>query len=204
MAYSDIAYPYIEVDDNCSLAIPLEEIKSYLKLSDYNNVVDDELSLMCRSALDYAEKYTRQYFSVKTITTNRCFWGEFRNGNLSSAFTLRRSPLREVESITYTDTDGNEQVLSEDNYKVAKIQNGYSKIILTGSDLPEVIEDMFPIEIKFKVGREAPPDDIKSALLQHIASMWLNRGDCDDDTYNRCPAICKQIYKKYKIIEVGA
>lgn len=196
--YKEIAYPYIETRLNDSPVIDLSEIKSYLKLNSNNNVVDSELALLCETALDYAEKYSRQFFSLKTVTTNRCFWGEFRNGIFNSIFTLRRCPLISVESIKY-----NDNILDKNCYKIIKLNNQYSQIILIGN-LPTIEEDMFPIEITFKAGRETLPNDIKLAMLQHIASMWMNRGDCDNDTYNKCPKISKDIYKKYKIIEVGA
>lgn len=202
--YQDIAYPYIEntITQN-TLPIPLSEIKEYLKLNSNNNVVDNELTLMMNTAIEYAEKYSRQYFTKKTVTTNRCFWGEIRNNNFMNSFTLRRCPLISVTSIKYLNEDEEEVTLSPDNYRVTKINNGYSRITFKG-DLPEVCEDLFPIEITFVAGREQLPNDIKTAILQHIASMWLNRGDCDNDDYNKCPKICKDIYKKYKIIEVGA
>lgn len=196
---NDIAYPYIETavkDDE--IAIPLEEIKSYLKLSPNNVVVDNELTLMCATALAYAEKYSRQFFTPKKVVTSRCFWGEFRNGVFNSVFTLRRSPLISVDEIKYDD----ENILCPKKYKVIKKQGYYSEVILTG-DMPELCNDWLPIEITFTAGYEKVPQDIKLAMLQHIASMWMNRGDCDNDTYNKCPKISKDIYKKYKIIEVG-
>lgn len=196
---NEMAYPYIENEIEATPAIPLAEIKSYLKLSENNNFIDAELTLMCSTALSYAEKYSRRYFTPKTVTTNRCFWGEFRNGIFNSVFTLRRSPLQEVVSIKFDD----ENVLEKENYKVMKNQNGYSEIILNGN-LPELKNDWFPIEITFIAGYKELPNDIKLAMLQHIASMWMNRGDCDDDKYNKCPKISKDIYKKYKIIEIGA
>lgn len=195
----EMAYPYIESEIEETIAIPLSEIKSYLKLGEHNESVDGELTLMCSTALAYAEKYTRQFFTRKRVTTNRCFWGEFRNGEVNSSFTLRRSPLVEVESIKFDD----DNVLETENYKVLYKQGNYSEIMLKDT-LPELENDWFPIEITFIAGYEKIPNDIKLAMLQHIASMWINRGDCDDDTYNKCPKISKDIYKKYKIVEIGA
>ena len=194
----DIAYPYIENKIEDTPAIPLEEIKTYLKLGEYNDSVDEELTLMCETALLYAEKYSRRIFVPKKITTSRCFWGELRNGSYYRMFTLRRSPLLEVESIKYDD----DKTLGKENYKVLDVKNSYATIHLMG-ELPELEYAWFPVEITFKAGYSELPSDVKLAMLQHIASMWMNRGDCDNDTYNKCPKISKDIYKKYKIIEVG-
>lgn len=195
---NDMAYPYIYQEEAETPAIPIDEIKKYLKLNQYNVALDEELSLMCATALSYAEKYTRQFFVKKSVTTTRCFWGEMRNGLFNKVFTLRRCPLVEVESIKYDD----DKVLPAENYKVIKKAGNYGQIILCGN-LPELETEWMPIEIKFVAGYEKLPYDIKLAMLQHIASMWMNRGDCDNDTYNKCPKISKDIYKKYKIMEVG-
>lgn len=195
---NDMAYPYIYQEEAETPAISIDEIKKYLKLNQYNVALDEELTLMCATALSYAEKYTRQFFVKKTVTTTRCFWGEMRNGLFNKVFTLRRCPLVEVESIKYDD----DKELPAENYKVIKKAGNYGQIILCGN-LPELETEWMPIEIKFVAGYEKLPNDIKLAMLQHIASMWMNRGDCDNDTYNKCPKISKDIYKKYKIMEVG-
>lgn len=195
---NDMAYPYIYQEEADVPAIPIDEIKKYLKLNQYNVALDEELTLMCATALSYAEKYTRQFFVKKSVTTTRCFWGEMRNGLFNKVFTLRRCPLVEVESIKYDD----DNELPAENYKVIKKAGNYGQIILCGN-LPELETEWMPIEIKFVAGYEKLPNDIKLAMLQHIASMWMNRGDCDNDTYNKCPKISKDIYKKYKIMEVG-
>ena len=195
---NDMAYPYIYQEEAETPAISIDEIKKYLKLNQYNVAVDEELKLLCNTALAYAEKYSRQFFVEKSVTTSRCFWGEMRNGIFSRSFTLRRCPLVSVESIKYDD----DKELPAENYKVIKKAGNYGQIILCGN-LPELETEWMPIEIKFVAGYEKLPNDIKLAMLQHIASMWMNRGDCDNDTYNKCPKISKDIYKKYKIMEVG-
>ena len=194
----DIAYPYIETRVADTPAISIDEIKSYLKLNSYNVAVDDELALMCQVALDYAQKYTRRLFVPYIVETKRCFWGELRNGDFKQMFMLRRGPVKEIVSITYDE----DNELDAGLYKLAQNPNGYARVLLS-NDVPTLETDWFPISIVFKAGYCALPSDVKLAMLQHIASMWMNRGDTDNDTYNKCPKISKDIYKKYKIMEVG-
>ena len=199
--YKDLVYPYIEHCEN-SLAIDLETIKIYLKLSPtvQDNNLDNELSLMCQTALEYAEKYSRQIFVSRTITTNRVFWGEFRNGEVQNYFTLRRTPIKSVISIKYDD----DKVLPATEYKVVNRRGNYDIInLINAGNLPEVKNDWFPIEITYVAGYTTIPNDIKQAMLYHIASMWLNRGDYDNNNL-KCPQMARDIYKKYKIIEVGS
>lgn len=196
--YKEMIYPYI-VGEAEGLAIPLVTIKRYLKLPTIADTdLDADLSLMCKTALEYAEKYTRHIFQQREVTTNRVFWGEFRNGILQEYFTLRRTPVVSVTSIKYDD----DNELSAENYKVVK-RAGNFDIIKLGDNLPSVINDWFPIEIKYQAGYETIPNDIQQAILYHIASMWLNRGDYDNNNL-KCPQMARDIYKKYKIIEVGA
>lgn len=198
--YKEIIYPYIEGSIN-ELPITLVEIKRYLKLpTEADTDLDGELTLMCHTALEYAEKYCRQIFSHRKITTNRVFWGEFRNGVLNDYFTMRRTPVRSITSIKYDD----DNTLSTENYRLIKRAGNFDQIALLKTDnLPEVKNDWFPIEITYEAGYETMPYDIKQAILYHIASMWLNRGDYDNNNL-KCPQMARDIYKKYKIIEIGS
>lgn len=198
--YEEIIYPYIE-GNIANLPVSLEEIKSYLKLpTEPDRELDMELNLMCSTALDYAEKYCRQIFTKRIITTNRVFWGEFRNGKLNSYFTLRRTPARSIISIKFDD----ENELGIENYKLYKRSGNFDQIaLLNAENLPEIKNDWFPIEIKYEAGYDEIPNDIKQAILYHIASMWLNRGDYDNNSL-KCPQMARDIYKKYKIIEIGS
>lgn len=136
----------------------------------------------------------------RDITTNRVFWGEFRNGQVNTAFTLRRTPVMKLKSIKYDD----ENELDTSFYKLVKRAGDFDQIaLLHPEQLPKVENDWFPIEITYTAGYEKLPSDIKRGMLMHIASMWLNRGDYDNNNL-KCPQMAKDIYKKYKIIEIGS
>lgn len=198
--YQEIVYPYIE-GELSTIPIPLLDIKRYLKLPTVTDEdLDADLTLMCYTALEYAEKYCRQIFVERTITTNRVFWGEFRNGELQNYFTLRRTPVKEITSIKYDD----ENTLDTSFYKLVHRQGEFDVIALKDLDnLPELENEWYPIEISYKAGYTKIPKDIQQAMLYHIASMWLNRGDYDNNNL-KCPQMARDIYKKYKIIEVGS
>ena len=96
MSYNEIVYPYIEGEPK-NVIIDVKEIKAFLKLPlEPDEYLDMELVDMSATALDYAEKYCRQIFVERDITTNRVFWGEFRNGQVNTAFTLRRTPVMKL------------------------------------------------------------------------------------------------------------
>lgn len=199
MSYNEIVYPYIEGEPK-NVIIDVKEIKAFLKLPlEPDKYLDLELIDMSATALDYAEKYCRQIFVERDITTNRVFWGEFRNGQVNTAFTLRRSPVMEITSIKYDD----DNELSPSFYKLVKRRGDFDQIALLNTEqLPTIENDWFPIEITYTAGYEQLPPDIKRGMLMHIASMWLNRGDYDNNNL-KCPQMAKDIYKKYKVIEIG-
>lgn len=200
MSYNEIVYPYIEGEPK-NVIIDVKEIKAFLKLPlDPDEYLDMELVDMSATALDYAEKYCRQIFVERDITTNRVFWGEFRNGQVNTAFTLRRTPVMKLKSIKYDD----ENELDTSFYKLVRRAGDFDQIALLHTEqLPNVENDWFPIEITYTAGYEKLPSDIKRGMLMHIASMWLNRGDYDNNNL-KCPQMAKDIYKKYKIIEIGS
>lgn len=198
--YQEIVYPYIE-SDLSSIPISLETIKRYLKLPTSTDTdLDADLTLMCYTALEYAEKYCRQIFAERTITTNRVFWGEFRNGEVQNYFTLRRTPVKSITHIKYDD----DNELETSNYSLIHRRGEFDVIQLLDLDsLPELVSEWYPIEIVYKAGYTTIPSDIQQAILYHIASMWLNRGDYDNHNL-KCPQMARDIYKKYKIIEIGS
>ena len=200
MSYNEIVYPYIEGEPK-NVIIDVKEIKAFLKLPlEPDEYLDMELVDMSATALDYAEKYCRQIFVERDITTNRVFWGEFRNGQVNTAFTLRRTPVMKLKSIKYDD----ENELDTSFYKLVRRAGDFDQIALLRTEqLRKVENDWFPIEITYTAGYEKLPSDIKRGMLMHIASMWLNRGDYDNNNL-KCPQMAKDIYKKYKIIEIGS
>lgn len=211
--YSQSAYPYVVEDlsytittneetgitEVTGLPFSLEVVKSWVKLSLNNTAFDNELIGLILTAVEYAEKYTRRLVVKRKVVTQRLGWGECRNGRLSDVFTLRRSPLVEVESIKY---EGN--TLPEENYSVFYNPSGYGMIKLKG-DLPELTDDAwFPIEITFQAGYDKIPSIVLHAMKMHIASLWMNRGDTLGDNVSSCPADVRSMYKSVKINEIGA
>lgn len=201
LVYKEIAYPYIVAERGNTLPVSLVEVKSWLKLNASNTFSDAELTILINSAVDTAEALSKRLLVKRAVTTKRVFWGEFRNGLLNSFFTLRRCPIETSSVVIKYDTDN---TLDTSLYKVQDNPNDYACVKLDIENLPELEEDWFPIEITFNAGYTTLPSDLKIAILQHVASMWLNRGDCDDDKYTKIPTSSMDTYRRYRIKEIGA
>jgi len=197
----EVAYPYIVADRGSTLPVSLVEVKSWLKLNPTNEFSDTELLLLINSAVDTAEDLSRRLLVKREVTTKSIFWGELRNDLHNSFFTLRRNPIDTSSIVIKYDGDN---VIDSALYNVQERPNDYAIIDLDVANMPELTEDWFPIEITFNAGYTTIPSDLKIAILQHIASIWLNRGDCDDDHYTKIPKASMDTYRRYKIKEIGS
>jgi uncharacterized phiE125 gp8 family phage protein len=100
------------------------------------------------------------------------------------------------------------------DYKIIK-KDSFSKIIPVTQtptpDFPSVwaITDNVPqgIQISFVAGFGANatfvPDELKTAMLMHSASIYTNRGDCSPDgcSCSTAPAMALAVYNQYRILD---
>ncbi len=91
---------------------------------------------------------------------------------------LKLQPLQSVTSITYIDSNGDEQVLADTQYKVdakskpARIAPAY------GCTWPSTRDEVNAVKVRFVAGYGAPaavPKSIKQWMLLRIGSLWQNR-----------------------------
>ena len=131
---------------------------------------------MIIAATEYAEKYTKLDFITRTYETLRDVFG--------NSLELRRSPLQSVTTVEYLQ----EEVLvtvSTDVYFVTT-SNTFPRLALKENQSWPTDEDQQEqaIKITFKSGYGDDPADVPDVLhmgmLQHIAAMYENRGDCDE------------------------
>jgi len=192
-------YSYKEISRDSSEAIPLALVKEHIRASQDNSTEDELIRSYMATARLCFEGFTRRTLITTTYKTYRDIW--------QSGYEIRRSPLQTIESVKYYDTDNVLQTLDSSNYYITN-ETDYSRLIFNNDAvLPSLKNREQAIEITFKAGygdaMEDIPYDIRVALLQHIASMYENRGDCIDSVCsNLLPATASMIYSKYKIIEM--
>lgn len=193
-------YSYKEIARDSSEAIPLSLVKEHIRLSHDNTCEDELIRTYIATARLCFEAFTRRTLITTTYRTYRDIW---ENG-----YELRRSPLQSVESVKYYDTDNVLQTLDSSNYYVTD-EADYSRLIFNDDAVfPTLKNREQAIQIEFKAGYGDTmadiPADIRVALLQHIANMYENRGDCEGDfCENLLPSTARLIYSKYKIMEIA-
>lgn len=151
--------------------------KKYLRIrSDH----DDELIIQLIKAVRiYAEKYIRISLISKDIELT------YTNTALHGSITMPYPPIISINNITIIDINQNINLISQDNYALeGDILNicGYLQCAT--------------IKIEYKAGYTKVSDDIKTAMLSHMSSMYADRGNLKQGPP---PAAATATYDQYKI-----
>ncbi len=223
------AYTYKVTVPPATLPIDLATVKGYLKVTSTSD--DALITSLIESATDFAEKLTRRDFITRTYATFRDFFprwcdseGYYACGFLpvirtntfttfggNTGFNLRRSPLQSVTSVQYLVDNVLTPVPTTIYYNT--LETDYSEVLTLQDQLWPENGDirLQAITITFISGfGNAPanmPDWIQTGLLQHIAMMYENRGDCMDagggcDCLRFLPATAKALYLQNRIMNL--
>lgn len=197
------AHTYVVITPPATTPITLATAKAYLKIT----TTDDDalITALITATTDFAEKFMKKDLITKT-------WKTFRDDFFFDEIILRRSPLQTVDRFEYLVATVLTPVPAEDFYNT--VETDYSRIALVdGKQFPTDGDVRLQnIEIDFKTGfgdSEADiPEDIKTALLAHIAMLYENRGDCFNFGRVAAPKIAASvplqsavIYNQYRILD---
>jgi hypothetical protein len=214
-------YTYKITVPPAELAVSLATAKAHLKVT--SSTEDALITLYLEAAIDYAEKFTRRDLITRTYITFRDFFpapaqneGYYPCGQIPSVssgfstfssnvgFELRKSPLQSVEQIEYF----SQSVLTllDNTIYYNTIEEDYSELLtVVGKDWPTQLDQRLQaIQITFKTGFGDTETDIphgyRAAILQHVAALYANRGDCDDSSCAAMvPAAAKTFYLQNRI-----
>ena len=196
------AWPYIVTVEPSTTPLTLAETKSYLK--DPPDADDILVTCLIETVTEYAELYMKRDLITRTYKT-------FRD-DFSDCLELRRSPSQSVTSVKYF-LDSVLTTVSTDIYFLTQ-ETAFSKLALKLNQVWPTDEDNIEqaVEIIFKSGfgdtETTIPEDIRTALLQHVAALYENRGDCSCDfadtnaTQKLLPLGARLIYDMRKIRDI--
>jgi uncharacterized phiE125 gp8 family phage protein len=173
----NVAWPYVLTVPPTGLPLSLDEVKDHVKWSLADDSQDAYFKMLIKVVTEYAEKYTKREFITRTYETYR--------DTFCDNLEIRRSPLQSITTIEYL-VDGVLTTVSTDVY-FATLSNTFSRLALkagqvwpTGIDLQDQA-----VKITFKSGYGndlcSTPQALREAMLQHIAAMYANRGDCAEN-----------------------
>jgi hypothetical protein len=213
------AWSYILVTPAANLAVPLADVKTWLKVT--GTAQDAEITSLIKSATQTGENITKRDFINKTYKTFRDNFSDYSliYSNYApliprysrqpiyglSAIELGKSKLQVVNSVKYLKDDVLTLVDSSIYYVTE--ETAFSSILLVdGESWPtDVDAKAQAVEIEFVAGygvdSDSVPDDIKLAIKVHVANVFRNRGDCADDSM--LPPQAKNIYMNNRILDIA-
>ncbi len=172
---------YTLITGNEQKPVTLVEVKDYLKIDD-DDSHDTELTSLIDSATNKGEQITGRDFLDKTYKGYLdCFPFSSEIG-----IQIQKSKLQSITSIQYLvdevlTTFDSTNYYTTDKQEYAEIWLFDDKVYPTDID----INRRQAVEITFLVGYgDDPcdvPEDLKRAILGHIALLFENKGDCMDD-----------------------
>ena len=216
------AYTYKVTIPPAELPVTLAEFKMHANIT--HDLLDSLLLMYIGAATTYAENYTRRDLITRTYVTYRDFFpspglneGYYSGGRIPSGqgsnqtagnvgFELRRSPLQSITEITYTNVlNAVDTVPVEDYYNT--LEEDYSEVLSSeyNSWPQDSINRQQSISITFKTGIGDTEADIPScwkiAIMEHVMSMYANRGDCSG-CGDMVPSGSKSLYSQKRILNL--
>lgn len=193
------SFPYILTTPATTYPIDLCLVKSHLKIPEQSTSDDAYLTLLIQAVTNYAEKYTRRDFLNKTYTTYRDYFTQIQQ--------LKKATVSSITSIQYL-VDGVFTTLSTSIYAL-EVTNDFPIIYLKKDQEWVSGVDNVPqaIKIVFVAGygstADAVPSEVKMGLLNHVAFLYENRGDCGCDDASALQSGAKALYDSVKIIDLA-
>lgn len=216
------AYSYRVTSSPAEQPVDLDLFKSHVNVR--HSLQDTLLQLYLDAAISCAEEYTKRDLIYRQYETKRDFFPSRLNhegyyalglapfdpiqcggGNLG--FEIRKSPLVSVESILYINNQS-QSVTVDPSVYYNTIETDYSEVLTNyNDDWPtDALPRLQSITINFTCGLYPDASSVeakwKSAILNHAANLYRNRGDCSNDKKNLelLPLPVKQFYLKQRVL----
>lgn len=160
--------------------ITLALVKEHLKIDASDTSEDAYLTLLLNASIELAEKYT------KLVLTTTVFEIDFIDDTLCD-IELRRSPYVSLNTIT---VDG-------ESYDLSNVEVDDTKYPYAYVDFGILIVET--ANINFTAGYSTTPYGIVLAILNLVALLYENRGDCPE---SKIPSNIACMLDKFRLIEV--
>ena len=170
--------------------VSLVEMKAYLKLSSTSQ--DVTIQALINACTAWGESYTGREFreNVWDLLID-CF---------SSRIEIRRNPVKTIDEVSHT-VGGSSAVVPADVYYLKHGVFSSEVLLVTGKDWPVDTDDREQaIKIRFTTEAYYRIDDIKIAIMRHVAAMFFCRGDCCGEGDTALAAGVTDIYDLFKIL----
>ena len=192
-----ISYSITKTAEPAIEPVGLSEAKEHLRITNSND--DSFINRLITSARQIAENFTGLGFIQQSYSM---FIDEFPQ---EGVINIPKLPLLSVQAINIYDASDNFTAESLNSYSIDKIRG---RIVLKdGYVAPISQRKLNGIEISFDVGYGANasdvPEDIKTAILLLVASMYENRGNNIAEQLHLSKTGAAEILQTYRIVKLG-
>lgn len=149
------------------LPITLEEAKLHLRVS--HDEEDGLIENLIRAATQHVDGWTGILGRAVTPQTWRQDFDGWR------CLRLLLNPVREIESVTYHDSDGDQQTLDPSAYALRADGGGAYVDLAPGQSWPAVASRVDAISVTYEAGYDEAPEPIRQAMLLLMGHWYDNR-----------------------------
>lgn len=153
--------------------IEIDEARAFLRISDEDTSVIDDGPLIA-SLIETATAYLDGPEGLLNRALGRQSWSLTLDGFPRDGIEVPLPPLRSVDLIRYTLTDGSSADLPPAAYRVA-IPGAAPAVIRPVGLWATTARGEATVEVQFTAGYETVPAAIRTAILQHVALLYENR-----------------------------
>ncbi len=151
------------ITDAESEAVTLTEVKNQLRIGS-GSENDQSFNLFIA-----AIRHKTETFLGKTLITSK--WS-YKIDKFCGDLILPMGPVQSVESITYIDTNGDEQTFDDYQFdRAGRLKPSY------GFSWPDTREQFDAVTIDYTAGESEAKPDIKLAMLLWVGACDINRED---------------------------
>ena len=170
------------------------EAKAFLKV---DTTADDSLiDNLVFAATESCQIYTNQYFLKVTLEQYSDTW--------DGMFTLYKSPVIDITTITYYDSDDVAAILDPSNYILDDVSKPARIAWTSTAEIPSLYKRINAVIVKYTCGYGTSstdvPDGIKQAILLTLGNWYENRQSViSGRTATELPLSSQYLLDQYKI-----
>jgi len=187
--------------------ISIEEARLHLRLDAYDSPPvhpdDSIVTALISAAREWAENFTGRAISPVTL---EIALDEFPR--LNEGIELPRPPLISVDSVRYTDEDGDQQTMATSEYSTDTYQEPSWLMPAQDTDWPSTDTVFNAVKIRYEAGYSTPgdspdpnplPKSIKQAILLMLSHLYENREETSIVKLEQIPLGAEALLRPYRL-----
>jgi uncharacterized phiE125 gp8 family phage protein len=189
---------YTETVSPTELPITVDEAKEFLRIKSTVTVEDNLILGLLTSAVIFGETYTRRQFIERSW---QGIFSVFESSMYESAVYVQidKSPVNDITGIEIFNNNAFSPITTDWELKESK---SFPRILFT--EIPTFDNKaLYIVRVSFNSGygaAAAVPDIFKTAIKQHMAFLYENRGDVQAVAGESVPNQVKALYNSHRII----